>query len=551
MKKYFKAILCFALALVMLLSSVSIAFAKNSTTPVVMIHGMGGSGLYHNPNTDEELPVEGFNIASILGSGGLLTMLLQAASGNGGSPEAIIDAIADFMSPYVDIACDENGNTTNNVGIKNYWTDSLANHPGYIEDPSSHEPAIAKQICNVIGAENVFAFNYDWRLDACENAQKLNTFIDGVKAQTGKSKVTIVSASEGTIVAAAYIDAYKDKNDIERLVFVNGAFNGVNVTKVLKKDFIFDQEIIMDFLRAFTLNYKSPDTNLTGIKFLIAFMEDYVGNLCDYLNDVVEEPELVDKVYNDVLAPLGTLPAMWEFLPYNDFYDAVDAMSDIGFLDTSSGLYDKIVRYHYVQGRLESNLKELKNKGVDIAIIANYGLPGIPVTSAYAKQTDYLIDTELASVGATVADFEKTLDANGKYVSADGIIDASTCLFPDNTWFVKAVRHVDFWYDSEATKFLATLATTSTPLDIDNIEKETGVGQFIGTNSEQGIIPVDDSSLAITSVKKTTTSINSSAVKKSPPTGNVTDAMLIAFTVSFALTSILFILTGLRKRKAK
>ncbi|MDE6766947.1 MAG: hypothetical protein K2J35_01975, partial [Eubacterium sp.] len=305
---------------------------------------------------------------------------------------------------------------------------------------------------------------------------------------------------------------------------------------------------IMDFLRAFTLNYKSPDTNLTGIKFLIAFMEDYVGNLCDYLNDVVEDPELVDKVYNDVLAPLGTLPAMWEFLPYNDFYDAVNAMSDIGFLDTSSGLYDKIVRYHYVQGRLESNLTELKNKGVDIAIIANYGIPGIPVTSAYAKQTDYLIDTELASVGATVADFGNTLDTNGKYVSADGIIDASTCLFPDNTWFVKAVRHVDFWYDSEATKFLATLATTSTSLDIDSIEKETGVGQFIGTNSEQDIIPVDDSLLAITSIKKTTTSINSSAVKKSPPTGNTTNILIFTAGISFAVTFIIFAFAVLRKK---
>lgn len=549
MKKYFKAILCFALALVMLLSSVSAAFAKNSTTPVVMIHGMGGSGLYHNPNTDEETPVEGFNIASILGTGGLLSMVLKAASGNGGSPEAIIDAIADFMSPYVDIACDENGDTTNNVGIKNYWSDSLANHPDYIAAPSSHEPAISKQICDIIGAENVFAFNYDWRLDACENAQKLNTFIEGVKAQTGSSKVTIVSASEGTVVAAAYIDAYKDKNDIERLVFVNGAFNGVNVTKVLKKDFVFDQDIVMNFLRAFCLNYKSPDTNLSGMKFLIAFMEDYVGNLCDYLNDVVEDPELVNKVYNDVLAPLGTIPAMWEFLPYNDFYDAVEEMHDIGFLDTSSGLYDKIVRYHYVQGRLESNLNELKSKGVDIAIIANYGTPGIPVTSAHAKQTDYLIDTELASVGATVADFGKSLAVSGKYVSADGIIDASTCLFPDNTWFVKAVRHVDFWYDSEATKFLAALATTDTALDIDSIEKETGVGQFIGTNSNQDIIPVDDSSLAITSVKSTADT-KSQAVKKSPPTGNMTSTLIPAAGISFTVTFIVFTLAALRKRKS-
>ena len=47
----------------------------------------------------------------------------------------------------------------------------------------------------------------------------------------------------------------------------------------------------------------------------------------------------------------------------------------------------------------------------------------------------------------------------GAHVSPDRIVDAATCLLPNNTWFFKGVAHVNFWYDSQATKFLAGLIT--------------------------------------------------------------------------------------------
>ena len=52
-------------------------------------------------------------------------------------------------------------------GTANYWTDSLKNHPGYLSG-TSNEPAICRQVAQNIGADKVYAFNYDWRLDACE-----------------------------------------------------------------------------------------------------------------------------------------------------------------------------------------------------------------------------------------------------------------------------------------------------------------------------------------------------------------------------------------------
>ena len=47
MKKNLRSLLCALLALVLVCSCAGAAFAKdNGATPVISVHGMGGSGLY-------------------------------------------------------------------------------------------------------------------------------------------------------------------------------------------------------------------------------------------------------------------------------------------------------------------------------------------------------------------------------------------------------------------------------------------------------------------------------------------------------------------------
>lgn len=252
---------------------------------------------------------------------------------------------------------------------------------------------------------------------------------------------------------------------------------------------------------------------------------------------------------NDVLYPIfGCIPIYWEFVPYEYFDRAVYEMSSIGFLDKSGALYSKLQKYHQVQGRLESNLKSLKSKGVEVAVVANYGIPTVPMTSLHKAQADVLIETKYASVGATVADYGETLNKTGKYISDDKIIDASTCALPDSTWFVKGIQHMDFWYNSEACQFLAALITTNTSLDIGSIQKETGVGQFIGTDKQQKIVNVTKSGSTAGLLDSVNISTTEKAEKKSPPTGS--SDILIAGFVSFtvALTAMISILYFKRKR---
>ena len=78
---------------------------------------------------------------------------------------------------------------------------------------------------------------------------------------------------------------------------------------------------------------------------------------------------------------------------------------------------------------------------------------------------DYLIDTALASGGAVCADVFETLpesyvqkrDRKHNHISPDRVIDASTCMFPELTWFVRDMGHLDYPYGSEGMEFLLWL----------------------------------------------------------------------------------------------
>ena len=75
-----------------------------------------------------------------------------------------------------------------------------------------------------------------------------------------------------------------------------------------------------------------------------------------------------------------------------------------------------------------------------------YAIAPIPVYDNCVDQTDMLIDTKFGSLGATCAPIGETLKADGanKYLSGDLLVDASTCAFPDSTWFVRYQDHNDF-----------------------------------------------------------------------------------------------------------
>lgn len=502
MRKTIKSLFCIVLAVVMVFSCTTVAFAKDGVTPVIVVHGMGCSPLYKNPNTDDQSDAMSFNILSLLGENNkALHMVRDAATGKITSKKQIkkfLKEASKVMNQFTSIACDKDGNSIENVGVANYWTDSMAKHKDYLDSRSSSEPAITKTICEQIGAKNVFCFNYDWRLDAYDNGEQLNELIDIVKKTTKQDKVTLIGGSEGTIVISAYLDSHLNENEVKRVVMLDGALQGVSVTNVFGMDITTSGKILTTYIKELFSTYKNSSIDMTKLKWLSETTEESTKHLAKLVNTIMSDDELTKQLYLDVLYPVfGCIPAFWEFIPYDNFDEAVSKMSKIGFLDKKSGLYERIKRYHGIQGRLKSNIKALQKKGVEVAVIANYGHIAIPVTSSYQNQTDILIDTKYASVGATVANYGKTLSdkktVKNKYASPDQIIDASTCVTPDSTWFVKGIGHMDFWYDSDAIKFVATIVTTTKKLTVSSIKKAYKYDQFIGADDKQNIVAIEPS----------------------------------------------------------
>lgn len=507
--KLTKRILCFILTFCFITGAVTPAFAETQeargkdVTPVILVPGIGSSALYLNPNTDEQtspVSIGGSFIGDVIKSN-IIGSTLSACAGMNVNAEKYIEKLSFIITPFTALACDEDGNSADNIGIDCYWEEPLSNHLEYLDSRNTAEPAVAKGLCDAIGAENVYIFNYDFRLDVVDYAIQLSDFIDNVKAQKNCEKVTLVSASLGTCIVSTYIDMYKDKNDIKRTVFLDGAFQGVSMTRLFQKDFYLDTEVVFNFLNGLAQCYKGSAVDFETITKWINRFDGTAENLIDFLKELSNEENIVN-LYTEVLLPIiGNMPSLWECIPYDYFDDCVKAMTDIGWLQTDSGLYEKITRYHAIQGRLEQNLTELKNNGVEVAIVCGYGFPGMPCTSEYNNTTDMLIDTRYASAGAVTADYGDTIaqDVAEKYsdkqhLSADGMIYSGSCILPDQTWFCKYVQHMEFVYDTDVNRFVSTIATTDSPINVEAIKELTGYGQFTAVDNDYNLINVEQAS---------------------------------------------------------
>lgn len=492
MKKFMRAFLCLILTATMLFSGTTVAFAKKTVTPVITVHGLGANAIYENVGTDKQSEITNLGIGDIgtalLSNLDLISEVLKMMDpATKADKNKLLAQLKNIISNNP-LNCDENGNVKKGQGISNYWTDSLANHTDYWVNAYSAEPAIARQICESIGAKNVYAFNYDWRWDICKTSDELNDYIQIVKKQTGAKKVTLVGSSLGGSVLSAYIDKYKGNKDLERCVFVNPAFQGVDVARAYAKDLKLNKKVVIKYLKNLGESYDGGSKN-TLLTFVTAIGDVRLSYLVDSFNELLKDDAFVNRVYLEVLKPwIGNIPALWDCIPYDSFDKAVAVMSSIGFLDKNTQLYSKIKKYHSVQGRLKSNLKAVKKQGVQVAVFVGTGMQGIPITSKYTNNTDYLIDVKYASAGATAAKCGKKLTgkkAKGKYVSKDKSINAGTCALPDNTWFIKNLLHVNFRYNTKATKLVANIATGKVKSDLKSVKKKYKYTQFMKADSNQ------------------------------------------------------------------
>ena len=429
-----KKALSILLAVLMLCTAVLPAFAAEKCdcedTPVISVRGFG-STLYvadENGNEANAFSYDPGEIAGMVsGLSGALTDLALKRDYNG-FVDQLKDAVAILAA---NLLCDENGDSINNIVTHSEPTD-VDRHKGdtfiYFRGDEDH---------------NNYVFEYDWRLSPLELADSLNEYIAAVKAVTGHDKVTLISHSEGNNVTASYFYKYGTA-DIEKTIHMSAAFQGISIVgEAFTKQ--IDLKDKGDGLQNFL-------TTLLGTDDLFGFLNALIGSLNRtgilnaFLNGLADVfDKTLEQVYAEILIDtFATMPALWSFVPDEYYEDAKAAM--FGDDEKYAALIEKIDDYHdNVQMKVPELLQTAMDNGTPAAIVCGYGISVIPVTTETESQCDFLIDTKYASLGATTAPFDGTLEGGDpEYTSPDNMVDASTCAFPDITWFVKYQDHNNF-----------------------------------------------------------------------------------------------------------
>ena len=209
--------------------------------------------------------------------------------------------------------------------------------------------------------------------------------------------------------------------------------------------------------------------SIKGVSKVIE-MTGLLKRLVPLLSTLVEEQ--VDRVYDEVLVPIfGYNPAIWSFVD-DEVYDTAKATMLAGADPSFEGIIDN---YHYnVQCKAKDLLQGAMDAGVKVAIVSNYNLQISPITERSNYNADTVIETRHTSGFATVAPIGETLGdgyiqaatPSKNYLSSDGVIDASTCYFPEYTWFIKDMYHVGFDLESNNNDIYTWLMTADKQMDI-------------------------------------------------------------------------------------
>lgn len=418
-----KKILSIILSLIFVFSTALPVFAAgtvNQTCPTIYVPGFAGSGIYSDKN-DPSTKAASPDVNEILEAAKkdlLPTLITYIATGNGDPFAYKLTELVNTI--FADYFNNPDGSAKGNSG-------TYLAYPTYVSKTSR------------------LIFSNDWRSDPFVLASQLNDYINYICQKSGSEKVAIQCHSLGSVVVTTYLKVY-GTSKISGIVFDSPALEGVTYVGELLNG-----------------NPKlAGDSLAIGIKGILGEMEynELISGAIDMLElaGITDDAagfldELVAKtapiLYKETLVPLfACWPTIWAMTP--DKY--IDGAMEFIFSTYCSGeeyagLKEKVEKYNTdVRPYKKDILLDFDANG-RLAVISRYGFIGLPVTPTWNIHTDTVVDTASTSFGATIAPYGTSFSADyleGKdmaLISPDRTIDASTCLFPEKTWFIKNIAH--------------------------------------------------------------------------------------------------------------
>lgn len=299
---------------------------------------------------------------------------------------------------------------------------------------------------------------YDWRLSPETAAEELSRLVNDVTKNRGEKVNIIARCFAGNILSSYLQNDPTAADKINKVIFFIPSTEGLNLIgsifsgeieltaesidtyaeEILKYKKVIEDPVIADFLTVMLTIFEQATILDLGMDFLQDGLENIKNNII---------PRLIRATY-------GSFPSFWSMVPDEYLESAIEFVYNTPELkEEYEGTIAKARSYHNnVQVNSRKNLISLSDK-IDISVVSKYNLPLPPLFAGCNKMSDGVAETCYTSFGATAADYGKTLSADyianmseedKKFLSPDEKIDASTCLFPEKTWFIKNSYHDHF-----------------------------------------------------------------------------------------------------------
>lgn len=456
--------------------------ASKSQIPIIRISGDGES-LYDNQGNEL---VTGTGVFSALESEDGDNSELYSSIAHVIMPFLIDGLLYDKWDGYYDALYEE---------ISELFGNALLDKNGDPIDDSGLSASRKQQLKNDMNTDKYgskkyygiedYRFYYDWRLDPTAIADDFNDYINAIRIKTGHDKVGIVASCLGTSIVMAYLAEY-GSDAVSGIGLDGSVCNGSEIlSQTISGKFTVDGDSLTRVLE---------DSNYLGVfdvdEFLLATVDLLSkSGAIDGITTSVKKT-IYDKVVKGVtsalaLSTLCTWPGYWSTVSAEDYDDAMlYVFGEKGSAKRVeyAGLIEKIENYNVVRGKTDDLLIAAKAKGVNIGIVSKYGYQIIPICESGSELADELVTVEKSSFGATTSKIYDTLSdiylaqmtpEKRKYVSPDKQVDASTCLFPDSTWFIKGASHAH-WTDEEI-QILYDVASANRQLTVEDTE----ISQFM------------------------------------------------------------------------
>lgn len=452
----FKRIICVILALIMLVPVTAFASESENTayvadydteTPVIIVHGMSQNNTYLLDENGEWIPDETGYVTAWpleidvmpLVQRALPNMLLSIVTKRDmGLTEAMYEGTYNALSL---IEKDNNGKYINDVEVPCYEMPMSELPEAVREEYFTFLPI--QELCEIVGADNVYYFGYDSLGDVMYETEKLHHYIhDVVLPNSPNGQVKLCHISLGGTIAINYLETYpEDYELIRKMVFVIPAIDGSDIIGDLytgNLSVFYDNNTLYEDLLV-TLLGETPLAYLLNIVLRILPEDVLKSALSGLANGLV-----------DIAALRSTM--IWALCP-TDYYEEAKSLWLEGN-DDLAGILADVEYFMNARANFEENLFKLRDTGCEIFNLACYDMNLFPICKEYrTKNADRVIHAESPAMGATFADLGTTLGENyeavGTYcsdpthnhLSPDGVVDATTGLLPCTTWYFKAQAH--------------------------------------------------------------------------------------------------------------